>query len=77
MEPLSVTLLFFASVILLASWIMLIIAAMSSDDFAWGLSSIFLPPLGYIYALYRWENAGSAVKAAGLGIALLAVSQLL
>ena len=70
MEPLSATILTFAALVLLASWVLLIIAA-SDDDFTWGLCSVFLPPLAYFYALFRWEQGGDAVKLAFLGVILL------
>lgn len=73
MEPISTTLMFFALTILVASWVMLIFAATGSDDFTWGLFSVFLPPLAYLYGLYRWEEAGDSIKAAILGFGLLAL----
>lgn len=76
MDPLSSTLLFIGLVVLAASWILLIIAASNSDDYTWTLSSIFLPPIAYVYALYRWESAGDSIKAAILGFALIIVSLL-
>ena len=76
MDPLSTTLTFFAVCLLVASWIMMIFAA-TSEDFTWGLFAIFLPPLAYVYGLYRWESAGDSIKAAIIGLALLAGSQLL
>jgi len=76
MDPLSTTLLFMSLVVLAASWIMLIIAASSSDDYAWTLTSVFMPPLAYLYALYRWETAGDSIKAAMLGFGLMIVSLL-
>ena len=75
MDPLSTTLTFFAVTILVASWVMLIFAA-SSDDFTWALFAVFLPPLAYAYGLYRWELAGDAIKAAIIGLGLLAIGVL-
>ena len=74
MDAFSTTLTFFALTLLVSSWIMLIFAA-TSDDFTWGLFSIFLPPLAYVYGLYKWELAGDSIKAAILGFIVLAVGQ--
>ena len=70
MEPLSATLLTFATILLAASWVMLIITA-SNDDFTWGLCAVFLPPLAYLYALFEWEKAADAIKMAVIGLVLL------
>ncbi|MBT8148529.1 MAG: hypothetical protein HKO71_04105 [Pseudomonadales bacterium] len=70
MEPLSATLLTFAAVLLVASWIMLIITA-ANEDFTWGLCAVFIPPLAYLYALFEWDKAGDSIKAAVLGLVLL------
>ncbi|MGB5325357.1 MAG: hypothetical protein WBN40_08045 [Pseudomonadales bacterium] len=72
MEPLSSVLLTFAALTLAASWIMLIITA-SNEDFTWGLCSVFIPPLAYLYALFEWEKAGDAIKMAAVGLLLLAL----
>ena len=72
MEPLSATLITFAAVILLISWVLLIFTA-SNDDFTWGLCAVFLPPLAYLYGLFRWSDAGDSIKLALLGVLLLAL----
>lgn len=66
MEPVSAALLTFGGAILLVSWIMLIIYSFQ-DDFTWGLFSLFLPPLGYFYGLFRWSKAKAPILAAVLG----------
>ena len=70
MEPLSATLVTFAIILLVASWVMLIITA-SNEDFTWGLCAVFLPPLAYFYALFEWEKAADAIKMAVIGLVLL------
>ncbi|NNC54085.1 MAG: hypothetical protein HKO07_00030 [Pseudomonadales bacterium] len=57
---------------LAASWIMLIFAA-SGEDYTWTLCSIFVPPLAYFYGLFEWDKAGDAIKAAIIGLVLLAL----
>lgn len=72
MDPLSSFLLLAGGVLLAGSWILLIISA-SGEDFAWGICSVFLPPLAYFYGLFQWDKAGDAIKMAVLGIILCAV----
>ncbi|GAB1265790.1 hypothetical protein NBRC116493_01400 [Aurantivibrio infirmus] len=70
MEPTSAALLTFGLAILLASWIMLVIASFS-DDFTWGLCSVFLPPAAYFYGLFNWAKAKDAILFALLGWVLV------
>lgn len=70
MEPLSATLITFAAIVLIASWVLLIITA-ANDDYTWALCSVFLPPLAYFYALFRWSDAGDSIKLAFVGLVLL------
>ena len=72
MDPVSTISLTFGAILLLSSWIYLIIVA-SSEDFSWGLSAVFLPPLAYLYALFAWDKASGAIKLAVLGIILVAI----
>ncbi|MAT94045.1 MAG: hypothetical protein CME59_15770 [Halioglobus sp.] len=60
MEATTATLLTFGAAALLASWVLLLIEAWK-DDYAWGLCTLFLPPLSYLYGLFRWERAGEAI----------------
>ena len=73
MDAFSTTMIVFAVTILVASWIMMIFAASAGDDYTWALCSFFLPPLAYLYGLYRWELAGDSIKAAIIGLVLLGV----
>ncbi len=73
MDPVTTTFLTFAIIILVASWVYLIISA-ANEDFTWGLFAIFLPPLAYLYGLFRWEQAGGAIKMALIGLGLLLYS---
>lgn len=70
MEPLSATLITFAAIVLIASWVLLIITA-AGDDYTWALCSVFLPPLAYFYGLFRWSKAGDSIKLAITGLVLL------
>lgn len=66
MEPTSAVLLTFGIAILLVSWILLLITAWR-DDYAWGLFATLLPPVAYIYALFRLDKAGQALLVAVIG----------
>ena len=66
MEAAAATMYTCGAALLLASWVLLIIAAWR-EDYAWGLCSIFLPPLAYLYGLARWDKAGEAILVAALG----------
>ncbi|MEX1031740.1 MAG: hypothetical protein WDZ30_00125 [Cellvibrionaceae bacterium] len=70
MEPVSAALITFGGALLLASWIMLIITSFT-EDMTWGLCSLFLPPLAYLYGLFRWPKAHEAILAAVLGWVLI------
>lgn len=70
MDPISSTFLMFGLVMLLASWLYLI-AVSFQDDFNWGLCSVFLPPLSYIYACFAWEKSKAVIYMAAIGIALV------
>mgnify|MGYP004299330697 FL=1 len=66
MEASSSFLMTLGAASLLISWILLLITSWQ-EEYAWGMVSLLLPPLGYGYALFRLDKAG-----ASLGCALLA-----
>lgn len=51
---------------LLTSWVLLLIASWQ-EDYAWGLCSLFLPPLAYLYGLARLDKAGESLLVAVVG----------
>lgn len=55
---------------LLTSWILLLVVSWK-EDYAWGLFSTLLPPVGYFYGLFRLEKAGQTIAVAILGVVLL------
>jgi hypothetical protein len=57
-------------VALALSWIVLLIESWK-DDYAWGLCTVFLPPLSYLYGLARMDKAGQALLLALLGWVLI------
>ncbi len=70
MDPLSASFITFGAVLLLASWAYLIIVSFR-NDYSWGLTSLFLPPLSYFYSLFQMKIAGAAVAMACIGSVLV------
>lgn len=70
MEATSATLMTFGLTALFASWVLLLIVAWKAD-YAWGLCALLLPPLAYIYALFRMEQTGQSLLLALIGWVLI------
>ena len=70
MEAATATLVTFGAVALLASWVLLL-AASWKEDYTWGLCTLFLPPLSYLYGLARLDKAGEAILLAVVGWLLI------
>lgn len=70
MEAVAATLLTFGIAFLLVSWILLLIDSWR-EDFAWGLFTVLLPPVSYLYALFRLDKAGNAIALAAAGWLLI------
>ncbi|WP_188150959.1 hypothetical protein [Teredinibacter waterburyi] len=70
MDAISATMITFGAVLLLASWVQLLISAFA-EDYNWGLTTLFLPPVAYFYGLFSWQKAGGALLCAGLGWVLV------
>ena len=66
MEASSAFLMFLGVACLLLSWGLLLITAWKAD-YAWGMCSLLLPPVGYGYALFRYAEAKETLLLAGLG----------
>ncbi|TDG12541.1 hypothetical protein E2F43_13170 [Seongchinamella unica] len=66
MDASSATFLTFGAATLLASWVLLLIASWK-EDYSWGLCTLFLPPLSYLYGLARLDKAGEAILVAVVG----------
>lgn len=73
MEPLTAIFVTFGVILLIGSWILMMITSFKAD-FTWGLVSVFLPPLAYLYGLLDWEKAGSAITMAFIGCALIFIA---
>lgn len=55
---------------LLVSWILLLVVSWK-EDYAWGLFSLLLPPVGYVYSCFRLDKAGQVLLTAILGWVLI------
>ena len=66
MEATSALLMTLGAAALLGSWILLLIES-SKVDFSWGLCSLLLPPLSYLYGLTRLDKAGESIALAAVG----------
>lgn len=70
MEPISAIYTLFGIAALMASWITLLVVA-SKNDFAWGLFTVLLPPLSYLYAIFRLDITKESIFLAIVGCLLL------
>ncbi|MDH5171344.1 MAG: hypothetical protein OEW92_02920 [Gammaproteobacteria bacterium] len=70
MEATHASLLMFGAAALLVSWVLLLIESWK-EDYAWGLCTLLLPPLSYLYSLARLDKAGQALLLAAVGWILI------
>ncbi len=70
MDPISATAMTFGVSLLLISWVYLLIISFESD-FNWGLVTLFLPAISYIYALFAWKKTQATIWSAALGWVLI------
>ena len=70
MEASSSFLMTLGVALLLISWILPLITSWQ-EEYAWGMLSLLLPPLGYGYALFRLDKAGASLGSALLGWILI------
>ena len=70
MEAYNAYLMFLGVSCLLVSWALLLITAWK-EDYAWGMFSLLLPPIGYGYAIFRLNEAKETLILAGLGWLLI------
>jgi hypothetical protein len=66
MDAGTATLVTYGAAALLTSWVLLLIVSWK-EDYAWGLCTLLLPPLSYLYALFRLDKAGQALLVALAG----------
>jgi len=70
MEAYSALFLTLGIALLMLSWVLLLIVS-SKDDYTWGLCTLILPPVSYLYGLFRLDRAGEAMGTALLGCVLI------
>jgi len=70
MEPISATITTFGVILLLVSWFYLMFLSFE-EDFSWGLCTLFLPPLAYLYACFKWSKTQSILLLAVAGWVLI------
>ena len=70
MEATTAAMLTLGVAALLASWVVLLIESWK-EDYAWGLCTLLLPPLSYLYSLGRLDKAGQALLLAAAGWVLI------
>jgi len=70
MDAGTATLVTYGAAALLVSWVLLLIVSWK-EDYAWGLCTLFLPPLSYLYGLFRLDKAGQAILVAIIGWVLI------
>ncbi len=66
----SATLFVFGLALLLVSWVMLLITSWK-EDYAWGLFTVLLPPVSYLFALFQLDKAGQSILLAIAGWVLI------
>lgn len=69
-DSVSAAMTTFGLATLLVSWILLMIVSWK-EDYAWGLVTLLLPPLSYLYSLGRLDKAGQALLISVVGWVLL------
>jgi hypothetical protein len=70
MPPVHAFFFFTGIVALILSWLLLLIYS-SREDFTWGLFTVLLPPLAYLYGLFRWDKAKEPILLAVVGCVLV------
>ena len=70
MEATSALMMTLGAAALFGSWVLLLIQSWR-EDLSWGLCSLLLPPLSYLYGVFRLDKAGEALAMAAVGWVLL------
>lgn len=74
MDPVSTIMLTFGVILLVIGWIQLMFTSFH-EDFTWGLATVFVPPLSYIYsAISAFDKTKDTLTLTGIGLALVLFS---
>lgn len=76
MDPITTVFLTFGVILVLAGWVQLLFTSFG-EDFSWGLATLFVPPLSYVYSLFALDKAAGAMGMTGLGWGLVLVGLIL
>ena len=70
MDTMSAIFMTFGVIMILAGWVQLLIISFK-NDYSWGLTTLFLPPISYLYALVSWDKAQGAMVMTIIGWVLV------
>lgn len=70
MDPVTAVFVTFGAILILAGWVQLLFTSFG-EDYSWGLSTLFLPPLSYVYSFFAWEKAKGAMMMTIIGWGLV------
>lgn len=75
MDPISAVFFTFGIILMFAGWVQLMFTSFR-EDFTWGLATIFVPPMSYLYAMFALDKAKDALILTAIGVSLVVVSLL-
>ncbi|NIB39366.1 hypothetical protein HBA55_07205 [Pseudomaricurvus alkylphenolicus] len=70
MDPMSAMFMVAGLILLIGSWLIMINVSFQTD-YSWGLCALFVPPIAYLYGLFRWPLAGESILMSILGWVML------
>ena len=70
MDPITAVFITFGVILILAGWVQLLFTSFG-EDFSWGLATLFVPPLSYVYSLFALDKAAGAMSMTGIGWGLV------
>ncbi len=76
MDPITAVFITFGVILVLAGWVQLLFTSFG-EDFSWGLATLFVPPLSYVYSLFALDKAAGAMSMTGIGWGLVLAGLLL
>lgn len=70
MDPITAVFMTFGVILVVAGWVQLLFTSFG-EDYSWGLATLFLPPISYLYALSSLDKAKGAMGLTGIGWLLI------
>jgi hypothetical protein len=74
MESVHALLMTVGIIALILSWLLLLIYS-AREDFAWGLFTLLLPPISYLYGFWHWRRARDPILLAIAGCVLIWIAR--